>query len=119
MATVTITISLKSGTTDLILTNPDGHAGPPEGFISKVNRGDTVVWRLSPNSGIGAIIGIRAKDGRFNVFNNSDPKSRTDGTWSGKIKDDAAGTDSYDIDYVINGKNYTADPDIKVEPPTP
>jgi hypothetical protein len=119
MATVTITISLRGNSTRLHLTDSEGHSGPPEGFITNVNRGDQVVWQLAPNTGIEALTGIRAKSGRFSIFNNSDPKRRSDGSWSGKIKDDAAGSDSYDIDYSIEGKSYSEDPTLSVKPPTP
>ena len=118
MADVIIKISLQPGTTNLYLTDSHGTSGPPDRFITLANRGDMVIWQLAPNSGIDALTGIRAKDGKFDIFNNSDPKSRPDGTWSGKIKDNAAGSDDYDIDYRINGVSYSEDPTIKVPPPT-
>lgn len=117
MADVRITISLVPGTTRLHLTDSNGNSGVPTGFITQVSRGDLVIWELAPDSGIDALTGIRAKDGKFDIFNNSDPKNRPDGTWAGKIKDDAAGSDSYDIDYRVGGKSYTEDPDLDVKPP--
>lgn len=119
MATVTITINLKPGSKRLYLTDSNGNSGDPSGFLTQVNRGDMVIWQTAPNSGIDTLSGIRAKSGTFTIFNNSDPKSRPDGSWSGKIKDDAAGRDSYDIDYVIAGESFTEDPDIETKPPKP
>lgn len=105
------------GTSNLCLVDSNGNSGPPEGFITTAKRGDSVIWELATNSGIDALTGIRAKSGRFSVFNNSDPKSRQDGSWAGKIKDDATGSDAYDIDYQIKGQQFSADPEIKVPPP--
>ncbi|EMR00841.1 hypothetical protein [Cesiribacter andamanensis] len=116
MATVTITISLKGGSTRLHLRDSEGHSGPPEGFSTQVNRGDLVVWQLEANSGIDEISAIRAKSGSFTLFNNSDPKPRTDGSWAGKVKDDAAGANSYDIDYRIGSNSFSEDPEITIKP---
>lgn len=118
MATVTITISLKPGTTQLHLEDSQGHSGDAPSFWTDVNRGDTVIWEIKPNSVIEELTGIRAKDGRFNLFNPDDPHKNGNGRWKGKVKDDAAGEDAYDIDYVVNGNLLSEDPTIRV-PPTP
>jgi hypothetical protein len=115
MADVFITISLKPGTTQLHLEDSQGHSGDAPGFYTDVNGGDTVYWQLADNSGIEDITGIRAKSGAFTIFNNGSPGKNGHG-WKGKVKDDASGNNSYDIDFSINGKEYSEDPDIKVEP---
>lgn len=116
MAEVYITISLKPGTTLLHLEDSQGHSGDAPGFFTDVNRGDTVYWKLADNSGIDDITNIRAKNGRFTIFNNGSPSKNGHG-WKGKVKEDATGTNSYDIDFVVNGKEFSEDPDLKVPPP--
>lgn len=118
MATVSIFISLKPGTRRLFLRDSSGNAGPAVGFSTSVNRGDEVVWQLADNPGIDTLNAIRAKDGVFNIFRPGDPKPDSNGTWSGKVKDEAAGADAYDIDYTIGLEQLTEDPEIKVNPPS-
>lgn len=116
MATVTITISLKPGTTQLHLEDSEGHSGDAQSFFTDLNRGDTVVWEIKPNSGIGEVSDIRAKDGRFNIFDPNDPHKNGQGKWKGKVKNTAEGKDAYDIDYIINGKIFSEDPELRIKP---
>ncbi|AHM58876.1 hypothetical protein D770_03045 [Flammeovirgaceae bacterium 311] len=116
MANVVITISLKPGTTSLYLTDSNGKQGEPEGFKTYAGRGDLIIWQLAPDSGIDALTGIQAKDGNFDIFRNSDPKCNSNVSWSGKIKDDAAGADKYNINYQIGTDAYSEDPEIIIKP---
>lgn len=118
MSTHTIVISRKPGSTKLILTDDQGQSSAPDSFVSLVNRGDTITWKLAPDAEINAITGIVAKNGEFNIFTKNDPKASQDGSWSGKVKEDAAGTDAYNINYLINGTAFSEDPEVKVNPPS-
>jgi hypothetical protein len=119
MADVRITISLIPGSTSLYLTDSNGNKGKAAEFTTTATRGNLVIWQLAADSGISAIKGVRAKNGYFSLFRNKDPKAEPDGSWCGKIKDDADGVNSYDILYLIGDDSYTEDPDIKVDPPKP
>lgn len=114
MADVYITIGLKPGTTRLHLEDSQGHSGDAPGFFTDLNRGDTVYWRLADNSGIDDITGIRAKNGKFTIFNEGSPSKNGHG-WKGKVKDDASGNNAYDIDYMVQGEQLTEDPDLKIK----
>lgn len=116
MADVYITIRLQAGSTQLYLEDSQGHSGGAPGFFTNVNRGDTIYWQLADNSGIDDITSIRSKSGAFTIFNPGSPSKNGHG-WKGKVKNDADGENAYDIDYVVNGREYTEDPDIKVMPP--
>lgn len=114
MADVSITIRLKLGTTRLQLEDSQGHTGDAPGFFTDVSKGDTVYWKLADHSGIDEITGIRAKNGAFTIFNSGSPHKNGAG-WVGKVKDDASGENSYDIDYVVNGLSLSEDPELKVK----
>lgn len=114
MADVSITIRLKPGTTRLQLEDSQGHTGDAPGFFTDVSKGDTVYWQLADQSGIDEITGIRAKNGVFTIFNDGSPHKNGYG-WKGKVKNDAEGNNSYDIDYVVNGVSLSEDPEIKVK----
>lgn len=116
MAKVTITISLMPGTNNLYLTDSNGNKGEPGVFATHACCGDMIFWQLAPDSGIDALTGISAKDGRFNIFCKSDPKKNLNGSWSGKVKDDAAGADLYDIEYKIGIHTFCEDPEIIIKP---
>lgn len=114
MKNVKIFISLVPGTYDLHLTDSEGHSGGAVDFISDVNRGDIITWRLAENSGIDDITGIVAKDGVFNIFISGEPYKRSNGTWHGIIKSDASGVEAYNIDFKIGQNVFSVDPKIKV-----
>ena len=116
MAKVTIYISLNPKTKKLHLEDSEGHSGDAPSFFTDVNRGDVIVWELTKNSGIEDLTDIRAKDGYFNILKDGAPKKNGNGEWIGHVKDDAAGKDSYDIDYLVDGKPFSEDPEIKVPP---
>lgn len=116
MTKVTIYISLNPKTKKLYLEDSEGHSGDAPSFFTNVNRGDVVVWELAKNSGIEGLTDIRAKDGYFNILKDGAPKKNGNGEWIGHVKDDAAGKDSYDIDYLVGGKPFSEDPDLRVPP---
>ena len=116
MKNVTIFIKLVPGTHKLHLTDNEGHSGDAEEFFSDVSRGDKVIWKLASCSGIDEITGIRAKDGKFNIFAGGGPKRHKE-TWRGVIKGDASGVEAYNIDFKIDEKLFSVDPEIRVKPP--
>lgn len=115
MKNVTIFVSLVPGTHDLHLTDSEGHSGGAESFISDVNRGDIVTWKLADNSGIDDLTGIVAKDGVFNIFISGEPYKRPNGTWHGVVKSDASGVEAYNIDFKIGQNVFSVDPKIQVK----
>jgi len=115
MKNVTIFISLVPGTHDLYLTDSEGHSGGAEEFISDVNRGDIVTWKLADNSGIDDLTGIVAKDGVFNIFVSGEPYKRPNGTWHGIVKSDASGVEAYNIDFKISQNVFSVDPKLQVK----
>ena len=117
MKNVTIFIKLVPGTHKLHLTDDEGHSGDAESFFSDVNRGDKVIWKLADRSGIDEITGITAKDGKFNIFAGGGPKKKKD-MWSGTVKGDASGVEAYNIDFKIDDKLFSVDPEIRVKPPS-
>ncbi|MCF6352685.1 MAG: hypothetical protein L3J06_06725 [Cyclobacteriaceae bacterium] len=114
MATETITISKQATGTGLYLTDNEGHAG--DGTITTIVReGDTVVWQLKPNGGITAITNICPKVGSQNIFEGKGPRGQNDGSWKGRVRSDAKGTESYNVDYTIGEGSYTDDPELDVQ----
>ncbi len=118
MADIFINIALVPGTTRLQLSDSNGAKGEPEGFVTQVEKGDYVTWRLE-ESGIESLTAITSKNDAFKIFSNGGPKKQNERSWAGKIKLDAEGSDGYNIDYVIQGKPFTADPEVEVKPPKP
>ena len=118
MANHTIYIRLKAGTQDQLELSNDGSSwGEADTFVTKVQRNDYIVWQLADSSGISELSGIEAKDGRFNLFPPNQPKSNPNGTVEGKVKNNALGSDMYNILYKTNGKSYKVDPEVKLDPP--
>lgn len=112
MAIETIYVDVVSGTTNLYLSDNEGHTG--EGTITTdVSPSDTVTWRLS-GSTISEITSIYVKENSQDVF-STDPAKNTDGSWTGIVSDSATGNESYGIKYLIDGTEYDDDPVIRVD----
>ena len=115
MADVTIYVSLVSGTTNLHLSDSEGHSG--DGTITTdVQRGQSVQWQIATGAGIDSLDNIYAKEGSQDIF-SSDPAKQEDGSWLGTVSDSASGNESYSIDYTISGTSYTDDPELQVDQP--
>ena len=115
MADVTIYVSLVSGTTNLHLSDSEGHSG--DGTITTdVQPNQSVQWQIASGAGIDSLDNIYAKTGSENIF-SSGPTKQGDGTWLGTVSSSATGTESYSIDYTVAGSPYTDDPDLKVGQP--
>lgn len=119
MAKITIYIGLQKDTTRLYLRDSEGNSGAPKGFVTHVAPGDAIVWQLEAGAGIDALLEIAPKRERFTLFENGEPQALENGSWSGKIRQDAEGTDSYNITYMIKDQHYTEDPDVSTKPPGP
>ena len=120
MANHTIYIRLKAGTQDQLELSNDGSSwGEATSFYTQVGKNDSVIWQLADGSGIDELTGIEAKDGRFNLFPPNQPKGKSDGTWEGKVKNDAAGKDAYNVKYKIGSDEYNVDPFFGTDPPPP
>lgn len=113
MATETIYISLVTGTTNLHLSDNEGHSG--DGTITTdVSPGDTVTWKIS-GSGISGITSIYAKPDSQDIF-SSDPAKNPDGSWTGTVSSSATGQESYGIKYMVSGTEYDDDPILRINP---
>ncbi|MCR9254433.1 MAG: hypothetical protein NXI20_28725 [bacterium] len=112
MADVTIYLSLVGSTTQLHLSDSEGHSG--DGTITTdVNKGDNVTWQIASGANISSIDSIYDKVAH-NIF-SSGPSSQSDGTWQGTVSGSASGSESYGIKYTVNGTQYDDDPELKVK----
>lgn len=123
MATVTIYISKQKDSNGLHFTDNEGHSGDNT-ITTKVNPGDTVIWKLVSNGGIDSITSISEKSmtQNKNLFstlpapiNPKDPKS----DWSGIISENATGKEVYTIGYKIGNETYLHDPESNDPEPEP
>ena len=112
MATEYIYISLVPGTTNLHLSDNEGHEG--DGTITTdVSLGDTVTWKIS-GSEISEITSIYAKPGSQDIF-SSDPAKNPDGSWTGTISSSGSGQETYGIKYKVNSVEYDDDPILLIK----
>ena len=114
MATENIFIKKQSSGTGLHLSDNQGHAGDNT-ITTNVRRGDTVHWKLTHDSGIDEITNIYAKEGSQNIFEGTGPVKQPNGDWTGKVRDDEAGSEEYNIGYKIGDTEYICDPEIEVK----
>ncbi|MEQ9290304.1 MAG: hypothetical protein RIG77_25455 [Cyclobacteriaceae bacterium] len=112
MAIQTITLSLESGTTNLILTDNQGHSGTD--ITTDVSPLDIVLWKIESGSAIQEITSIYRKSGSVNVF-SSIPVSLPGGDWKGIVAGLASGTEQYGVKYKVDGTEYDVDPYIRVQ----
>ena len=114
MASEIIWISKKSTGTGLYLEDNEGHSGD-DNITTDVSPGDSVTWKLKEDGGITKLTGINEKEesGNQNIF-SSGPTKVSDSEWQGTVSTGASGTESYSINYEINGTPYTDDPKLKV-----
>jgi hypothetical protein len=108
MATIVITIRLDGSGPGITLS--DGVSNGPN-ITTTVNNGDTVKWKLIPNSGINSLDGI--DDTGADVF-NPDPTENPDGSWQGTVSAAPGTLETYLVEYTINGIQYNHDPSIQV-----
>ncbi len=112
MADVTIYLSLVSGTTNLHLSDSEGHDG--DGTITTdVKPGDNVTWQIASGANISSIDSIYDKVSN-NIF-SSGPSSQPNGTWTGTVSSSASGSESYGILYTVDGTQYDDDPILDVD----
>ena len=90
----------------------DGQSNGPN-ITTNVNNGDTVKWKLIPNSGITSLDGIN--DTSTDVF-NPDPSPQPDGSYQGTVCATAGQAETYLVEYTFNGVQYNHDPKIQVNP---
>ncbi|WP_395045329.1 hypothetical protein [Flavobacterium sp.] len=110
MATTVITIRLDGNGPGIILN--DGQSNGSD-ITTNVQNGDTVKWKLLPNSGISSLNGIN--DLTTDVF-NPDPTKQPDGSYQGTVAATAGQEESYNVLYTIAGVKYYHDPKIHVNP---
>ena len=106
MATLPIRIIGSNTTTqELELDFPDLQA----------RSNDEIRWIVHPQSGVDSIEAIKEKSGYDNIW-STEPKKNNH--WTGEIKDGVP--NDYEYEYEIiwkkNGRNYTHDPKITVNP---
>lgn len=112
MADVTIYVSLVSGSTNLHLSDSEGHSG--DGTITtNVQSRQTVQWVIASGANIKSLDNIYAKAGSEDIF-SSDPTKQSDGSWLGTVSENVTvgENESYSIDYSIG---YTDDPELHVQ----
>lgn len=105
-----IWISKQPTGTGLYLTDNEGHQGNNT-ITTDVSTGDTVTWKLKEGGGISKLTGISKKD--RNIF-SSGPSKVSDSEWQGTVGNLASGSESYNIQYEIDGTPYTDDPDLEI-----
>lgn len=113
MATQTITLSLEAGTTNLILTDNQGHSG--KNITTDAGPGDKVIWEILNGSGISEIVSIYCEPGSVDVFSPDPSPQGSSGKWSGTVADSAKGDEQYGIKYKVGDTVYDVDPFIKVK----
>lgn len=111
-----ILVSFDEKENDLIFEDNQGHCG--KSITTKVWRKQPVIWKVSNGADIN-ITNIYPKDGSQNIFEGSGPSKQGNDSWKGIVRSDASGKESYNVDYLINGEQRTADPDLDVQPPPP
>lgn len=115
MGAETIWISKQSTGTGLYLEDNEGHTGNND-ITTIVSPGDSVTWKLKDGGGITKLTGISEKQQPNNqdIF-SSGPSRVSDSEWQGTVSTSASGTESYSIDYEIDGTPYSDDPDLDVQ----
>jgi hypothetical protein len=104
-------ISVSYKDEELIFEDDQGNCG--RHIKTKVWRGKLVTWDVE-TKGL-EITKIYHKEDSQNIFVGHGPVERGNGTWGGKIREDVNGSEAYNVDYTINGKPQTADPDLDVQ----
>ena len=110
MAAIVIQVSLDGKGPGIILN--DGRNSGSD-ITTIVRNNDTVQWKLTANSGITSLDGI--KDSSTDVF-NPDPSRQRDGSWQGTVSSSPGREETYLVEYTINGVKYNQDPKIQVNP---
>ncbi|WKN33512.1 hypothetical protein PZB74_09235 [Porifericola rhodea] len=110
---VTIYVDRNGNTNNLYLRDSEGHEGVNT-ITTDVSCDDDVEWIVG--NGIDEITNIVAKSGSQNIF-SSGPTKRADGNWEGTVCQHASGSESYSIEYKIDGQTMTDDPKFRVKPP--
>jgi len=110
MAAIVIQVRLDGRGPGIILD--DGRSSGRD-ITTVVKNNDTVQWKLSANSGITSLNGI--KDSSTNVF-DPNPTRQSDGSWLGTVKSSPGKVESYLVEYTFKGNKYNNDPKIQVNP---
>ena len=110
MATIVIQVRLNPNGNGLLLN--DGHSNGAD-ITTNVRNGDTVKWKLIPNSGISSLDSI--DDTSTDVF-NPDPSKQPDGSLQGVVSASPGQLETYCIIYSIGGVSQSHDPKILVNP---
>jgi hypothetical protein len=127
MALHVITISAtKEKPHPITMTDDEGHSGhttrEDERFTTSVDPGDTLNWVISEGCAISEIEKIKVEEPGLDkeVF-AKDPYQNEEGVWEAvaanknqAINDAVA---QYTISYIVDGKEYTEDPRIKMHSP--
>ncbi len=104
----------ENGGYTLHLKDNEGHRGD-NNITSQANPGDFVQWAIEPGSNISSIDNVYAKEGSANIFSEG---PRKDGdAWVGNVNPEATGSESYNIQYTVDGATVVDDPIIEVEDP--
>jgi len=115
MANITITVNRVPNTTDIYLTDSEGHGvgAQRDNITTEVQSGDTVTWAVG--SGITSIEGIQSKDST-NFFSTAPSAANR---WTGTIKSGLSANDeeAYKIGYKVDNDRttYWDDPRLKVK----
>ncbi|MEQ8477418.1 hypothetical protein [Fulvivirga sp.] len=114
---VSIYISKQSDNDGLYLSDSEGHQGDNT-ITTVVSPGDIVTWSLVANGGVYQITAITDEVSNNLFVSNPAPTdpSNPQSSWTGTIKSDASGSESYSISYRLSagGTVYTDDPKLKV-----
>lgn len=111
--TIVITISASTAVPWPLTINDGTSVGSTDegdkGLVTKVNPGDTVVFKTAGD--ITAINAIQIKDGSPDLF-STDPTSSNG--WTGIIGAKTTSIESYNIQYTVGGTVYIQDPKLQM-----
>ena len=99
--------------------NSDGTLDLSDKGITKVDRGDTVTWKIGRKSGVAAITGIIKKPGTTDIFAPNDPAPvESSSHWQGTVNPEIPpnSEEIYTINYtkVEGNEGGSFDPKIQV-----
>jgi len=117
--TIQITITGSNTTTGELTLQNDAHTNNGN---TNAKRGDLILWRINPGSGVSSLTAIQMKPPpptSTNIFVAGDPHQPGGGNWQGTIDPNVAINSEYNyqIGWTDNNNNsYVFDPMIKINP---